>query len=344
MKWIDLRSDTVTQPTPEMREAMAGAVVGDDIYEDDPTLKELEDLAAHLLQKEAALFVPSGIFGNQLCLFTHTRQGDEVIVADHCHIVDHEVGAAAVIASVQLRFYQDRNGTAPLEQVKSLIRGEDLHYPRTALLCMENAHSSGAVVELENMRSMYQLAQEHGIPLHLDGARIFNAAVHLGVDAGEIARYADSVMFCLSKGLCAPVGSMVVGSREFIARARKNRRLMGGALRQGGILGAAGIVALRSMRLRLEEDHRNAGYLAEKLQQFSGVEVLTDRLAINMVFCKLPLVRGETRKLVEFLLEKGIKVNPPEGGTWRFVTHNDVGREQIDAFLHFFQMFWKSRG
>ncbi|MDD2483917.1 MAG: low specificity L-threonine aldolase, partial [Eubacteriales bacterium] len=277
MRYIDLRSDTVTMPTDEMRKAMAEAPVGDDVYGDDPTVNRLEAIAAEKVGKEAALFVPSGTFGNQLCVLTHTRRGDEIILGKNCHIVLHEVGAAAVIAGVQLRTLDTINGMLVPADVEMAIRGKDIHYPDTGLICVENAHGLGTAIPLDNLLMIKELAEEHGIPVHMDGARIFNAATALGVDAKEIAACCDSVMFCLSKGLAAPVGSMVAGTKEFIDRARKNRKLMGGGMRQAGILAAAGIIALEKMTERLVVDHENAAYLAEQLSKIHGIDVKDDR-------------------------------------------------------------------
>lgn len=329
MNYIDLRSDTVTVPTEEMRNSMAFAIVGDDVYEDDPTVKELECLAAKTLGKEAAIFVPSGTFGNQLSILTHTLRGDEVIVARNCHIVAHETGASAVIAGVQLSYYEDINGNISPEEIEKLIRPEDLHYPRTGLICFENAHMNGAVIPLENMKENYQLAQSYNVPVHLDGARIFNAAASLGVTPSEIAQYADSIMFCLSKGLCSPIGSMLVGSSEFIKKARKNRKIMGGAMRQVGILAAAGLISIEKMSKRLYLDHENAKYLAEKLESFENISVFKDRLDINMIFCKIDISKNKEEEIVSKLLDKGFKINPPENGEWRFVTHYWINKEHI---------------
>lgn len=334
MKYIDLRSDTVTLPTEEMRKAMAEAEVGDDVYEDDPSLIRLQRLAADMLGKEDALFVPSGTFGNQLCLFTHTRRGDEVILGRDSHIVLHEVGGAAVIAGVQLSSLETKNGMLDPQQVEDAIRSEDdIHYPRTGLICVENAHGMGTAIPLSNLNAIKKIGEEHGIPIHMDGARIFNAAIALDVDVKEIAACADSVMFCLSKGLAAPVGSMVVGSKEFIERARKGRKLMGGGMRQAGVLGAAGIVALEKMTKRLREDHENAGYLAEKLSQIPGVNVKADRLDINMVFFEMGENVVAEQKLIDYFLQRGIKICGIEDGEWRFVTNYGVSREDIDYLI-----------
>ena len=329
MKYFDFRSDTVTMPTDSMRQAMFKAEVGDDVYGDDPTIIELEEKSAKMLGKEAALFVPSGTFGNQLAVLTHTKRGDEVLLGDACHILMHEVGAAALISGVQLRQVPTHNGSMQLKDVTRMIRTEDIHYPDTGLICIENAHSSGAVIKMSEMKAVYELAGKHGIPVHLDGARLFNAAHALGVDAKEIASYADTIMFCLSKGLCAPVGSMLVGTSVFIKRARKNRKLMGGGLRQAGFLAAAGINALDEMVDRLGTDHDLAKYMAEKLSEIDAITVLEDRLDINMVFCKIKMKLSE-EVFVEKLLQSGIKINGTEDGEFRFVTNYWTPIEAVD--------------
>lgn len=333
MKFIDLRSDTVTMPTEEMRQAIANAEVGDDVYGDDPTINKLEKLAAEKVGKEAAIFVPSGTFGNQLALLTHTRRGQEVILGKNNHIVVHEVGASAVIAGVQLRTLETNNGTMDPKDVEKAIRVDDIHEPETGLICVEEAHGCGAVVSLENLKEIKQIAEKHSIPVHMDGARIFNAAVALGVDAKEIAACCDTVMFCLSKGLAAPAGSMVAGSKAFIDRARKNRKLMGGGMRQVGLLAAAGIIALDKMTLRLHEDHENARYMAERLSEIPGVEVIKDRLDIDMVFFTMGEDIIPEKVLIEKFLEKNIKINGIDGGEYRFVAHIGVTKEDIDYVI-----------
>lgn len=333
MKYLDFRSDTVTRPTQKMREAMYTAEVGDDVYDDDLTMKELESYAAELLGKEAALFVPSGTFGNQLAILTHTRRGDEIIVGHDCHVVMHEVGASSVIAGVHTRTVKSTNGYIDPLEVRKMIREDDIHYPNTGLICIENAHSSGSVVPIENMEAIKLIGEEYGIPVHMDGARFFNAAKALKVDYKKMANTADSINICLSKGLCAPVGSILVGSTEFIKRAKKNRKLMGGGMRQVGILAAAGLIALKEMIERLDEDHLNAKYMADKLETIDGVKVIRDRLDINMVFFKLSSDIIEESVLVESLLEKGIKVNGTEEGEYRFVTNNDVNKHSIDKLI-----------
>jgi len=243
---------------------MAKAVVGDDVYGDDPTLCLLEKKAAEYSAKEAALFVPSGTMGNQVAVMTHTKRGNEIIAEENCHIVQHEVGAAAVLSGVMVRTVKGNMGIMDPQDIEKAIRGDDIHYPPTGLICMENALSNGTVVPLSRMKEIYSIAKERNIPVHLDGARLFNAAATLGVDASQITQYTDSVMFCLSKGLCAPVGSMLAGSRQFVDKARKNRKLLGGGMRQAGILAAAGLIALEKMTKRLPEDHENAKYMAKR--------------------------------------------------------------------------------
>ena len=343
MKWIDLRSDTVTMPTEEMRAAMANAEVGDDVYEDDPTVNRLEIMAAEMAGKEASLFVPTGTFGNQMSLFVHCRRGNEILVGDTGHIVYHEVGAPAVIAGVQTRTYNVTNGRIDPEEVRAKIRlPEDIHYPETGLICMENALGDGRVLSLENMRKVHEVAKEHEIPVHLDGARLFNAATALRVDAKEITQYCDSVMFCLSKGLCAPIGSMVAGTKDFITKARKARKLMGGGMRQVGIIAAAGIIALEKMTRRLEEDHKNAGFLGEELSKIDGVEVLKDNIDINMVFFDMRKTGYDSFELEKDFLAKGIKINPEEDGLVRFVTHYWVSREDIEYVITTFKELLKN--
>ncbi|MBX9268346.1 low-specificity L-threonine aldolase [Chromobacterium violaceum] len=333
MQWIDLRSDTVTHPTPAMRRAMAEAEVGDDVYGDDPTVLKLEALAADRLGKEAALFVPSGTFGNQLALFTHCRRGDEVIVEDNSHIVWHEAGAAAVIAGAHLRTIEGDKGLMAVDAIERRIRvGDDIHEPRTGLICLENAHGNGRVLPLSAMADTAALAREHGVPVHLDGARVFNAAAHLGCDVSEVTCHVDSVMACLSKGLAAPVGSMLAGSADFIAQARRKRKLLGGGLRQAGVIAAPGILALTEMAARLDEDHQNARYLAEGLARLPCVDINPADVHINLVWFRFN-ADIDSAELMAALKRAGFLANPPHQGAMRLVTHWQVGRADIDRLL-----------
>ncbi|GAB6189315.1 low-specificity L-threonine aldolase [Marinitoga arctica] len=341
MKFIDLRSDTVTQPTEEMRKAMCEAEVGDDVYGDDPTVRKLEILAANILGKEDALFVPSGTFGNQLALFTHCNKGDEVILGDDSHIVQHEAGAASVIAGVQLRtINSDHDKLDPIEVEKKIRKFEDIHYPKTGLIALENAHSNGRAIPLNNFEKIKKISDKYNVPIHLDGARIFNASVALGVDPKEIAKYADSISFCLSKGLCAPVGSVLVGTNDFIKNARKKRKIMGGGLRQAGILAAAGIIALEKMRFRLKDDHENAKYLEKRLLEFDFIEIV-ENVEINMVFFRINKDFND-EDFVLFLEKNGIKINPPDDNVYRFVTHYWIKKSDIDKTIEIIRKYFNT--
>ncbi|MDD2481141.1 MAG: low-specificity L-threonine aldolase [Lutispora sp.] len=333
MRYIDLRSDTVTMPTVEMRKAMFEAEVGDDVYGDDPTINALEKLSAEIVGKEAAMFVPSGTMGNQLGVMTHTFRGDEVILGENAHIAVHEVGATAVLSGVQLRTIKSSDDILYPELIQKAIRFDDIHEPRTGLICLENALANGTVVPLDVMKKIFEIAKHHQIPIHLDGARLFNAATALGVSAAQIVQYTDSVQFCISKGLCAPIGSMLAGTKAFINKARKNRKLLGGGMRQAGILAAAGIIALEKMTKRLEEDHENARYLGKRLLEIPGVELDLEKIHINMVFFKLNRPSFNPDVLVSKFFEKGIKINGEEGGLFRFVTNNDVSKKDIDFVI-----------
>lgn len=331
---IDLRSDTVSQPTDEMRQAMFNAEVGDDVYGDDPTVQKLEKLAASMVGKEAALFVPSGTFGNQLALFTHCNRGTEVILGEDCHIFEHEVGAASIIAGVHLRTLQTESGKMELKKIKQSIRPEDLHFPETSLICLENAYSNGAVVDIDYMKEVYCIAKEKNIPIHLDGARVFNAATYLRTDVKEITQYSDSVMFCLSKGLCAPVGSILAGSTKFIEKAKKKRKLLGGGWRQSGFLAAAGIVALEKMTTRLQEDHENALYLANRLKEIPGIKVDSTNNHINLVFFQIEKSNRTPEEIEQIFKENDITIfAPDENGNMRFATHYWVTKEDIDKVI-----------
>jgi threonine aldolase len=336
MGYIDLRSDTVTRPTPEMREAMYRAEVGDDVYRDDPTINELEREAARILGMEAALFVTSGTMGNQLGLLTQTKRGDEVIAGADCHIVMHEVGAAAVLSGVNIRQLTYPDSIPVPEQIEAHIRPDDIHEPPTALICLENALANGRVVPLEVMEKVGKIARAHNLPVHLDGARVFNAAVALGVDVREITKHADTVSCCLSKGLCAPVGSVFAGSLDKVERARKYRKMLGGGMRQAGILAAAGLLAIREMPERLREDHENARYMAGRLAKLPGVAVDLDSVQINMVFFRLKRERSLIDALPDRMLERGVLINGEELGYLRFVTHYGIAREDVDRAIDAF--------
>lgn len=334
MEIIDLRSDTVTQPTPEMRRAMADAPVGDDVFGDDPTINELERRAAELMGKDAAVFVASGTMGNITALLTHTQRGDEVIVGSEAHILLAEVGGTGALAGAVLRpLPNDARGRLDPAAVESTIRPQNVHFPRTALVCLENTHNrcGGAALTVQDTESIAEVARRHGAAVHLDGARIFNAAVALGVSARELAAPADSVTFCLSKGLSAPVGSLLCGSHDFIDRARRNRKMLGGGMRQAGILAAAGLVALDSMIDRLAEDHENAAVLARGLAELPGIEIDPDVVQSNLVFFRFDDEPAAT--FSQRLKDAGILAGASGPRSIRMVTHYGIERRHIDETL-----------
>jgi len=312
-----------------MREAMFHAEVGDDVYGEDPTVNRLERLAAARLSKEAAVFVSSGTMGNLVAILAHAGRGDEVIVGDKSHTLVNEVGGAAGLGGVQLRpIRNDRRGLLDPGELKAAIRGEDLHYPRTALVCLENTHNrcNGAALSVEDMHPTTATAHDRGIPVHIDGARIFNAAVALGVAPSELVREADSVQFCLSKGLSAPIGSLIVGTGEFISRARKYRKMVGGGMRQVGVIAAAGLMALEEMVARLAEDHENAKQLALGLASIPGVTVDPAVVETNIIFFgtrDLPLAEFVAR-----LKQQGVLVGPG-----RMVTHYGITASDITTVV-----------
>lgn len=342
MNAIDLRSDTVTWPTPAMRQAMAEAPVGDDVYGEDPTVNMLEDRAAALLGKEAGLFVSSGTQGNICSILTHCGRGDEIIAADKCHITTYEVGNPATLGGVHTRMVaMTPDGIMPLDQLEAAIRpaGND-HYPTTRLICLENTQGSlgGLVLPPDYVQAVADLAHRHDALLHIDGARLFNASAASGCEARELVAGADSVTFCLSKGLCAPVGSVMVGSKDFIRRARRMRKALGGGLRQAGILAAAGIIALDEMTTRLHEDHANARDLALGLSQLPGIEIDLAQVQTNMVFIKLTTESKYTAaQIAEKLKPYNILIGMTYPDTFRAVTHYWIKREHIPQIVEAFR-------
>ena len=330
---IDLRSDTVTRPTPAMRAAMAQAEVGDDVYGEDPTVNRLQSLAADMLGTEAALFATSGTQSNLLGVMSHCERGDEYIVGQHAHTYRFEGGGAAVLASIQpqpIDFQED--GTLDLHEVTQNIKPNDFHFARTRLLCLENTQE-GKVLPLDYLAEASALAKQHGLSLHLDGARVFNAAVKLRVPVREITRHFNTISFCLSKGLGAPVGSVLCGSREIVDKARRWRKVLGGGMRQAGILAAAGIHALTHHVDRLAQDHENAGMLAQGLAQITELAVDPSRVQTNMVFFTMEPSRFKA--LQGYLKERGILISGRE--KVRLVTHLDVSPEDIGMVVGAFK-------
>ena len=338
MNIIDLRSDTVTEPTAAMREAMSRADVGDDVYGDDPTVNALQETAAAMLGKEAALFVPTGTMGNQASIMAHTRPGDELIAAAGSHIITYEGGGAARLSGVSCAVVNSPSGKVTADDVHRLRRGlGDAHYPRTSLVCLENALTNGGVVSLEEMRAVQKVAREYGLSVHLDGARLFNAAASLGVDAREIADCVDTLSVCLSKGLCSPVGSLILGPKDFIAEAHRCRKVLGGGMRQAGVLAACGLISLTDMTKRLAEDHDNAKLLGDLLAELPGVTVYRERIQINMVFWEPTTDNFDNKAFTAFMLERGFRISTPYAGPFRLVTHNGVSRRDVTALVDAFK-------
>ncbi len=325
MEYVDLRSDTVTKPTPEMREAMAEAEVGDDVYGDDPTVNHLEELAAQMLGKEAALFVPSGTMGNLIALLVHCQRGDEVIVGNQSHIYLNEAGGMSALGGIQPCPVQNQpNGTLAMDDILASIRTEDVHHPITRLLCLENTQNvcGGVPLSAEYTRQVGELAHANGLLLHIDGARIFNAAAAQNVSAQELAEPADSVMCCLSKGLASPIGSIVAGARKFVVRARHIRKMLGGGMRQVGIVAAAGIISLEKMTKRLGDDHTRAKMLAHGLRQVKGLEVDADPPHTNMVYLNISEdVKINSGQVGERMKQLGVLVDADHTRRLRLVTH-----------------------
>ncbi len=336
MELIDLRSDTVTRPTPAMRRAMADAEVGDDVYGEDPTLNRLEERVAEVFAREAALFVPSGTMGNQICVKVHTRPGTEVIVEERSHILNYELGTSSVVSGVVLRPVRGQEGLLNWDLISAAIHHHAPYYvSATSLIALENTHNmaGGSVLSPAVSREVCEKAHEIGLPVHLDGARIFNAAVFLKTEVAEIARPFDSVMFCLSKGLGAPVGSMIVGSRDFIDEARVWRKRLGGGMRQAGILAAAGLVALEETPKVLPEDHANARRLAEELAELPGVMVDPESVQTNIVIFDIAGSRKSTAEFSSALKLRGVLANGINARVMRMVTHYDVSRSGIERAL-----------
>jgi threonine aldolase len=335
MKTIDLRSDTVTHPTPEMRRAMYRAEVGDDVYGEDPTVNQLEAMGAEKMGKEAGLFTVSGTMSNITAVLTHTRRGNEIILGDGAHVFINEVGGAAALGGAVLHTVpNDGHGRLDPADVEAAIRAKNIHYPETALLCLENTHNrcGGAVLTPKYTSDICALAHRHGLMVHLDGARIFNAAVALNVPAASLAKGVDSVAFCLSKGLSAPVGSVLCGTKDFVGRARKMRKMLGGGMRQAGIIAAAGIVALETMIDRLAVDHANARRLAEGLADIEGIKIAQELVETNIVLFDVA-PRIPVDGFLAGLVEQGVKIGGRGGNMFRAVTHRMVSAEDVDAAL-----------
>jgi len=340
MDYIDLRSDTVTKPTPEMREAMAEAEVGDDVYGDDPTLNRLETLAAQALGKEAAVFVPSGTMGNLIALMVHCQRGDEAIVGDKSHIYLNEAGGISALGGIIPNpIPNQKDGTLALDDIRASIRTADVHHPITRLICIENTQNvcGGIPLSLEYMHQVREMALTHNLFLHVDGARIFNAATALSVDVKDLVAPADSVMFCLSKGLSSPIGSILIGTKKFIARSRHLRKMLGGGMRQVGVIAAAGIISVEKMTKRLGDDHNRAKRLADGLRDNKGIILDNDTPHTNMVYFNLadhiPL---DERAVCEKMSNYGILVDWASPRRFRLVTHYWVDDQAVGKTIEAF--------
>jgi threonine aldolase len=337
---LDLRSDTVTQPTPAMRQAMSEAEVGDDVYGEDPTVNRLEAMVAEMLGKEAAVLVSSGTMGNLVSVLSHCGRGDEMILGDDAHIFMYEQGGAAALGGVHPRTVPNQpDGTIRLEHIREAIRGENEHFPETRLICLENTHNrtGGRVLPVEYMDAVGALAHEHGVKLHVDGARLWNAAVALNIAPARLLQEADSVTVCLSKGLGAPVGSVVAGSTEFIRRARRNRKILGGSMRQAGVLAAAGIVAVTEMVERLSDDHANAQTLARGLAEMDGIEIDPTTVETNLVFFVLNREDMTPAQLSNALRARGVLLNPVGGRRLRAVLNYHISEQDVETVLETFR-------
>ncbi len=337
MARIDLRSDTVTQPTDEMRRSMADAEVGDDVYGEDPTINRLQERAADLLGKEAGLLMASGTMSNLVAALTHCQRGDEIVMGDQAHMFWNESAGASALAGAQIRLIpNDSQGRIDPDDLRGAIRPKgNVHMPPTTLVCLENTHNrcSGGVLTPEDTKRVADVAHAAGAQVHLDGARIFNAAVALEVPAKALVKDVDDVSFCLSKGLSCPVGSVLCGSKEFIAGAHKWRKMVGGGMRQAGILAAAGLVALESMIDRLADDHANARRLAQGLANIDGISVDPDSIHTNIVIFEVDESVGTANEVIEALAEEGVLVTYPGKQSLRMVTHRHIGGADVDDAL-----------
>ncbi len=340
MKMIDLRSDTITKPTESMRRAMASAEVGDDVFGEDPTVVRLEELAAERLGKEAALFVASGTMGNLVSQLVHCNRGEEVILGDEAHIFTSEQAGASTLGGISLRIVPNQpDGKIRPEDIVAAIRPEDAHCPKTRLVALENTHNrcNGHPLEVDYMNTIGELAKKFGLKFHVDGARIFNAAVALGVTAKELVKEADSIQFCLSKGLGAPVGSMVCGSLAFVKEARRARKVLGGGMRQAGVLAAAGIVALTENVDRMADDHENARKLAEGLAELDGISIDPEKIKTNIIFFTITKPCLTPEMLAKQLAAEGVRVGPKPPDQMRAVTNYHITSDDIDDALGVFK-------
>lgn len=336
MKKIDLRSDTVTLPTQDMINAISHADLGDDVFNEDPTINHLEELAAKTLDKDEALFVPSGTMANLVAILSHCQRGDEVILGDQSHTFLYEAGGISAFGGIHSRqLLNQQDGTIEIEDIKNAIRKDDVHFPPTRLICLENTHNRclGMPLSVDYTNSVAKIAKNNSLGLHVDGARIFNAAVASSVSVSDLTEKVDSVSFCLSKGLSAPAGSLLCGNREFISKARRNRKALGGGMRQAGILAAAGIVALENMTGRIIEDHNNARALAEGISNVGGIIINPDVIKTNIIYFSLDHSKINSELLLGKMLEKNIHFFELGPSWFRLVTHVGISEDDINFVI-----------
>lgn len=343
MHTIDLRSDTVTLPTKEMREAISNAELGDDVFQEDPTINNLEKLAAKKFNKEAAIFLPSGTMANLVAVLTHCNRGDEVILGDQSHTFLYEAGGISSFGGVHSRQLKNHNdGTIHLNDIKNAIRKKDVHFPPSRLICLENTHNRcfGMPLETNYVNEVADIAKNNDMSVHVDGARIFNAAVATGSTVADLTKNVDSVSFCLSKGLSAPSGSLLCGDKNFIHRARFNRKALGGGMRQAGILAAAGVVAIDIMSAKIIEDHRNAKALAVGIAKIDGIIIETEKIKTNIIYFKLDHPKINSESLLNIMSKKNIRFFELGPNWFRLVTHSGISKENIDYVISEFDSFF----
>lgn len=337
--YIDLRSDTVTKPSPAMREAMMKAAVGDDVFGEDPTVNLLQEKTAALLGKDAALFVPSGTMANQICIKVHTQPGDEVIMEKGCHLFNYETGALAFLSGIQPHLVEGTRGVMSVDEIKKAIRPQLYYMPRTSLIAVENTHNraGGTIYPMETIREIRDLARNERIGFHLDGARLWNACAETGITPKEYASCFDSVSVCLSKGLGAPVGSVIAGSKEFVEKARKYRKIFGGGMRQAGVIAAAGVYALDNNRERLKEDHAKMRFLAEELSRISSLSIDREAVQTNIVIIGVEKTGKEPEEVLALLKSKGVLLTMGNWMSVRAVTHLDVSMAEVQKAAEIFR-------
>jgi len=335
MRIVDLRSDTVTLPTEEMLEAIRTAELGDDVYGEDPTVNRLEELAAKKMGKDAALLTTSGTQANLVSVMSQTKRGDEIILEAEAHMYYYEVGAFSALGGLIPRLVKGHMGVMSPKDIEEVLRPPNIHFPPTSLICIENTHNraGGTIWSPSQIKAVSELAKSRGLRVHMDGARIFNAAVALGLDVREFTRHVDTLMFCLSKGLSAPIGSLVVGEREFVDRARKYRKMLGGGMRQAGVIAAPGIIAIEKMVERLKDDHANAQMLAAGLSKIEGIAVDLPRVQTNIILYDVSGLGVDGRNWVAELNKRGVKAGAQELGRVRMVTHRGIEKEDVERAL-----------